>query len=505
MATALRELGVEPGRQVGAVMTNGPLAVRGLLATWLAGGSFASLPAPARGMSLDEYGRQLDTICGSLEPPVLITDERLRAILPEGTGAPSFLTSWERLRPGDPIEPDPPGDEDVAFIQYSSGSTSTPKGCMLSPRAIVEQIRILWAMLDTGIGHPDRAVCWLPLSHDMGMFGLLVMPWATGLDVLLSTPERFVTSPRTWFGDVADFRATVTAGPPSALDLAARASKRFRRDLSSLHANVIGAERIEWDTLQLAIETFAPSGMRPESLQPGYGLAEGTLGVAGAGNDAPPWMAAVDRRVLADGVVSELDPDDPWATPIVSEGPALPGVRIFMEESDRLEEIRVSTPSLALGYFKDPEATSRRFRDGVLSTGDLGFVRGDDLYVVGRIDDMISVGGRNVYARDIEAALGSLAPVRTGCCTVVDVPDSAMTRVVAVMELRDQEVDVRHLAERAAEVTLEKSGIGLNECVVVERGSIPKTASGKIQRFRCRALLANGDLEAVARVPIRRR
>ncbi|MFC8130871.1 AMP-binding protein [Streptomyces sp. NPDC057302] len=500
MAAGLRALGVGPGTRVAAILTNTPDTVRGLLAVWLAGGAVASLPLPTRGQSQEAYGEQLTALSARLDPTLLLVDDWLTSMVPAELSKELPVHGWTTLRGGGHIEPSPPGRDDVAFIQYSSGSTSTPKGCALTTRAIEQQLQIILHL--TG-GRPgtDTVASWLPLSHDMGMFGCLLYSWAYDFDFVLSSPERFGMAPRTWFRDMSEYGATMTAGTSTAVYLAARAQGRgaLPKELK-LRAAVIGAERVDWDTLSAATEKFRPFGLSDTAFQPAYGMAEATLAVAGKPWDQAPKALAFDGPALVEGSVIEVAPDHPKAARLVSNGLTLPGVSVRAGSGDGIAEILVSSPSLAEGYYADPERTAARFQDGWLRTGDLGFVRENELYVLGRADDMLSVGGRKVYASEIESAVDSLKNVRKGCAAVVDAGGSGMSRLVLMVEPQGNPKDFRPIAEEAASLALEKAGVALAECLFLARGVLPKTPSGKIQRFRCRALLDEGRLVPVARV-----
>ncbi|MFJ3162596.1 AMP-binding protein [Streptomyces kanasensis] len=500
MAAELRGLGVGPGTRVAAVLTNTPDTVRGLLAIWLAGGAVASLPLPTRGQGREAYGEQLVALSARLDPTLLLVDEGLTDMVPPKLGKELPVRGWSSLRGGGRVEPSPPGRDDVAFVQYSSGSTSTPKGCALTTRAIEQQLQIILHL--TG-GRPgaDTVASWLPLSHDMGMFGCLLYSWAYDFDFVLSSPERFGMAPRTWFRDMAEYGATMTAGTSTAVYLAARAQGRgaLPRELK-LRAAVIGAERVDWDTLAAATEKFRPFGLSDTAFQPAYGMAEATLAVTGKPWAQAPRALAFDGPALVEGTVIEVAPDHPKAARLVSNGVTLPGVSVRAGSGGGIAEIQVSSPSLAVGYHADPERTAARFRDGWLHTGDLGFVRDDELYVLGRADDMLSVGGRKVYASEIESAVDSLRNVRKGCAALVDAGGSGTSRLVLMVEPQGNPKDFRPIAEEAASLAMEKAGVALAECLFLARGVLPKTPSGKIQRFRCRALLDEGRLAPVARV-----
>ncbi|WP_369217279.1 AMP-binding protein [Streptomyces flavofungini] len=501
MAAGLRALGVGPGTRVACILTNSPGTVRGLLAVWLAGGAVASLPLPTRGQSGEAYGEQLVALAARLDPALLLVDDWLAALVPRALADNLPVRGWPEPRgTGARCVPSPPGPDDLAFVQYSSGSTSTPKGCALTTRAIERQLEIILGM--TG-GRPgaDTVASWLPLSHDMGMFGCLLYSWAYDFDLVLSSPERFGMTPRTWFRDMSEYGATMTAGTSTALHLAARAHGRgsLPRELR-LRAAVIGAERVDWGTLAAATERFRPFGLSETAFQPAYGMAEATLAVTGKPWAEAPRALALDGSALVEGRAVEVAPDHPKATRLVSNGPAQPGVSVRAGTGGSVAEIEVTSPSLARGYYADPERTAARFAGGRLRTGDLGFVRDGELYVLGRSDDMLSVGGRKVYASEIESAVDSLRSIRKGCAAVVDAGGSGGSRLVLMVEPQGNPRDYRPIAEEAATLAMEKSGVALAECLFLPRGVLPKTPSGKIQRFRCRALLDGNQLAPVARV-----
>jgi acyl-CoA synthetase (AMP-forming)/AMP-acid ligase II len=270
-----------------------------------------------------------------------------------------------------------------------------------------------------------------------------------------------------------------------------------------LRSIVIGGERVEWRTLQAAKKHLKECRFEGRMLQPAYGLAEATLAVTAVPASEEPTMVPVDSTLLADAQVVELEPDDPRATPVVSCGRPLEGCRVETVGPNSLAPIRVASRSLASGYYGAPAMTEERFGDRWLATNDLGFMRDGQLYVVGRSDDVINVAGRNVYATEIEAAVAQIDQIRPGCCTIIEDPDGSRSRLVLLVEFRDRDANPREVAEQAGRISIRKAGITLSECIVLERGTMPKTPSGKVQRFRCRQLLSNGDLRAVATVSLR--
>jgi acyl-CoA synthetase (AMP-forming)/AMP-acid ligase II len=502
IACALRQLGVGPGTRVASVLSNSPDAVRGVLGVWLAGGTLASLPVPARGMDVEDYREQLRTLAAQLEPSVLAIDADLRALVPAPLGA-ARVVAWQALDGSSQLDPEPPELDEVAFVQYSSGSTGRPKGCMLTARAIAAQLEIVRAMSD-GVPGAETVCSWLPLSHDMGLFGNLLYAWAWDHDLVLSSPQRFMVAPRSWFEDMARFGCTQTAGTGSALHFATRAQRSAtlpgRLRLRSL---VVGAERVEAGALDDALATFGPAGLAATALRPAYGLAEATLAVTATPTAAPPRVRTVDAAALADGELRAARADGAGATTLVSLGPPCDGVELRFPRAERVSELHVRTPSMFSGYYADPQRSDERLRDGELATRDLGFLHHGELFLVGRTDDVLSVAGRNVCTSEIEAAVSALDGVRHGCCAIVDLPGTRTPHLAMLVELRDGCTGFEAIAAAAARTATAKAGVSISECVFLEKGALPKTPTGKIQRFRCRELLLSGRLPALRRISIR--
>jgi len=501
VAAGLRRRGVGRGSVVPAVITNMPDATAGYVGIWAAGAAIASLPIPARGMSIDGYIRQLDALCKRVGADFFLAEERFLQFMPddapisaEGVGYRALIETPERL------EVEPPDPDDTVFVQFSSGTTGEPRGVQLSGRAMDAQMRMLMERMQIDPAR-DVGYIWLPLSHDMGFFGCNLLAIYTGMRGIRSTPERFLMEPRSWFADCAEMGVTVTAGPPSALQLAARAERAAGGAGAPLKLRVclVGAEPVHWEALETAADALAPRGLSLDAFTVAYGLAETTLAVTMGDLAGPPHSVHVDGDALANGRIEEVAADAPGARRILSTGTPVGATEIEVDPDT--SEIVVRSPSVADGYLHQPEATAARFRDGAVRTGDIGFVRDGELYVVGRSDDVLIVGGRNVYVHEVEAEMGSDPAIREGNCAIVESHHDGRPRIGVLCELAsargngqgggDDAADDRDaVADRLRTIALERAGLSVDEVVFLDPGAFPKTPSGKVQRFRCRALLS---------------
>jgi fatty-acyl-CoA synthase len=492
VAAGLRKRGIGPGSVVAAVITNGPNATSGFAGTWFTGATLASLPIIARGMTIPNYAMQLASLCRHLNADCLLAEERFLQFMPPEIDLGVEIVGYQSLLDTQAVvDICPPPLGETIFIQFSSGTTGEPRGVKLSGHAIESQLTSLAHRV--GID-PERDIgySWLPLSHDMGFFGCALLAWYTGMRGVASTPERFLQSPRTWFDDCAEFGATVTAGPPLAVGVAARAERANPSGAQlALRLCLVGAEQIGWQTLADAASTFASRGLGLDTFTPAYGLAEATLAVTLGALDEAPEFIDVDGDALAEGIVHELDQNAPGARRVVSAGTPLPGVQVRIDPGD--QQILVQSPSLTSGYFKSPSLTGERLRDGELRTGDVGFMRGEQLYITGRADDLLVIAGRNIFVQDLETMIGAEAGVRAGNCAIVDTPGTARNRVALLAELRSSETDAAELAGRLRRVAREQAGLAIDDLVFVPTGTFPKTPSGKVQRYRCRQIIADPD------------
>lgn len=470
-------------------------------ASWLGAiaetsGASMILTAGERGDQAEQSGEQLSQMLGR---PWMATD-----------AAPSAAdTAWRR--------PDI-GAEGTAFLQFTSGSTSSPKGVVLTHANIMANAAMIHRAFGTT---PDtRAVFWLPLYHDMGLIGGVIQPVYGGASCTLLAPAAFLHRPALWLETISGSGAMVSGGPDFAFDLCARKvsdAERDALDLSCWRVAFSGAERVRPRTLERFAERFGPCGFRREAFLPCYGLAEATLMVSGGPRAAGPTVAHLAAEGLARHRVQETTGDDPGSISFVGCGECCPEVEVAIVDPESgvrlpesgIGEIWVRGASVARGYFGNPEMTAEVFEARLpgagevpfLRTGDLGFLRCGQLFVTGRSKDLIIIRGRNFYAEDIEHAIDGLhVGLRTGHCAAFSVDLGEREHLVIVHEVeprtRDLDADAAFRAIRRAVVS--RHDVEVHAIVLTKAGSIPRTSSGKTRRSACRDVYLGGQLPILA-------
>ncbi|MGW4115984.1 SDR family NAD(P)-dependent oxidoreductase [Actinosynnema sp. NPDC004786] len=423
---------------------------------------------------------------------------------------PAAAQEWRR--------PDIAAD-DLAFLQYTSGSTSSPKGVMVGHDNLRHNIdRINREIFGTGPG--DHMVTWLPPYHDMGLIAGLLAPAHAGYPVTFMSPFSFLKRPLRWLQAIAANRATISGGPNFAYELCLTKiteQERAELDLSTWRIAFSGAEPVRLETLDRFAGTFAESSFDGAALMPAYGLAEGTLAVSAGGWKGRLLWRHAEAEALTRNEVVDARPGAEART-VVGCGVSISGQRIAVVDpatrrelpAERVGEIWVAGPSVAKGYWERPRDTEETFAARLddtgegpfLRTGDLGFLDGGNLYVTGRIKDVLIVDGRNHYPQDIERTVELSDPValRQGCGVAGSVTVDGRERVVVVQELARNpaslDLDAVMAAIRVA--VAEEHGLGVDEIVLVGKGKVPKTSSGKLQRSACLALFRAGGLDAAA-------
>ena len=424
------------------------------------------------------------------------------------------------------VAPQIDGDS-IAMLQYTSGSTSAPKGVVLTHGNLVHNLTTIAEAWDANTDMPDvTGVFWLPPYHDMGLIGgLLETIYVSGHSILMP-PTAFIKRPMRWLEAISRHRAMITAAPNFAFDLCVELStpqERAALDLSSWTVALCGAEPVRTATLDGFAELFGPSGFRAQSFYPVYGLAEGTLLVSGGSDLAVPMVQHIDRIALGDNRVIDVAADDPNVATMVGCGKPRGGQRVIIVDpetrlqcaGDQVGEIWVAGGSVAHGYWGAPELSAETFAATLadtgegpfLRTGDLGFLHSGELFVTGRRKDLIIIRGTNHYPNDIELTVQNTNPAllrgRGAVLSIAPEPGAAEQLVVV------QEVDPSRLSGEQADEAMqiirtavtESHSVRTHAVVLVQPLQLPTTSSGKIQRSACKQQYLDGELPVVAQWP----
>ncbi|MBO1414774.1 AMP-binding protein [Streptomyces sp. FH025] len=492
-----RELGGKP-RRLGLLMVNSEAWVRGLLTAWTLGATAVPLPLPVAFAGMEAYAEHLGRIARDGELDALLVSD--------GTGArlldqvrrqvePTALIDITAPDHGErPLPPAPPAE--LAVIQYTSGSTSRPKGVMLSHANVAAGLRAITESVAWRDG--DRLGLWLPLFHDMGLFGLLTA-LVNGAPAHLYQPRDFVRRPLEWLADFAATGATITPAPNFFYDLLVGAAHQKGvpdgLDLSRWRFATNGAEPVQRRTMDLFARTFAPYGLRENVVQPTYGMAEATLMVTCPKAGSPVRSLEVDRTTLGVGDrIALRDTAGEGTRTVVSCGRPVSSVDLRIADPDGAEvragtvgEVQISGPAVTRGYLGLPTDQQPITGDGWVRTGDLGFLHDGELYVMGRLKDMVIVNGQNHYAEDAEYVARSTPGVDGRRCAAFAWQDAAGERMVVIWEARDGAA-AEAVSEEVRLRLARQLGLGAIEVVAVPAATIPFTSSGKVKRQAALAL-----------------
>jgi len=510
MAAALQRHGIVPGDHVAVLGPTTRNLVTLIQATWLAGAAMVVLPLPMRLASIEEFVAQTRRRVLAADVTLLVIDEQLAPFVTDEPGDPPRLvldelvalaagsTAADWKRPND--DPDR-----TAIIQFTSGSTSEPKGVVLPHKAMCANLQ---GLCEIGqLQDDDVFVSWLPLYHDMGLVGLLGTPMTTGRDLVLGAPQDFTARPSRWMEWISRYGGTVTAGPNFAWALATRALRRSEPlDLSRLRIALNGAEPVDADSVRAFVAAAEEHGMRPGAVFPAFGMAE--VGIAGTFPEPLAGLRTdrVDRRVLeSERYAAPVDDGAEHAKEYALLGTPIPGleIRVVDPTDDRpladreVGELQIRGTSATPGYYRNPEATAAAFRDGWLCTGDLAYLLDGQLVVCGRIKDVIIVGGRNIFPEDVERAAGDIEGVRAGNVIAFGIEGRRGQEAMVVVAETKGEGDLAAVRRQVHDAAKRVTGLPPQDIVFVEPGALPKTSSGKLQRTLCRQQYQADELVSV--------
>jgi len=511
-AAALASLGIERGDRVAIVLRTEPAFLDAFLGAWFAGAVPVPLYPPVRLGRMDEYVRATAR---------MLEVSGARLVLSRGGVKRLLGRAVELARPelgcrdadelhlaggrGEAAPPRPPlarlpEPDELAVVQFSSGSTVDPKPVALTHAALAAQVDALTACVAPGPG--DVLVSWLPLYHDMGLVGAPLGAMSYPGPLVLVPPEHFLARPALWLRAIARHGGTLSAAPSFAYAYAADRVKDAELEglsLSSWRLALDGAEQVSGEVMRRFAARFSRFGFDPASLVPVYGLAEAALAVTFARRGRPLEGRRVDPiRLARDGLVA------PGAREVVPVGTPVPGVEVELRDErghpvpeGRLGRIHVRSPSLMREYLGDPRATAEALRDGWLDTADLGFVAGGELFVHGRAKDVVVVRGANHAPEEFEDALAGVPGVRPGCVVAAGFApegEGGEALLVLVERRRGARTPDEAIAAAVRAAVVERTGVSPHTVRVLAPGTLPRTSSGKLRRQEAARRFVSGAL-----------
>jgi acyl-CoA synthetase (AMP-forming)/AMP-acid ligase II len=473
------------------LLSNTSACVACLFGAIAVGCRVVSIPLPPRGAPADWYQQFVEKACHYAGATNLLVDERLLELIPNLNGI--SVTSHQRVLAGPNVPTQIRGD--FALIQFTSGSTADPRGVLLSESAIEANIDAILDVLGPCPG--DNSLSWLPLSHDMGLIGMLLSSCiaatpsrASGGTLYLMEPEHFLRSPESWLTACTEYSVTITAAPDFGFALATRRPPQSL-DLSRLRICITGGEPVRASTLGAFADRFRAVGFSSQAFCPSYGLAEAALAIAMTPVENDPECLRVDPLALADGVVKPSKE----GFDLISGGLELSGYEVSVLD-DKVTPLRFSGPSLCDDYIGPHSLPIDA--EGRFITSDLAFRHDGWLYIIGRTDDVLLVAGRNVYAGDVEEELAKTEGLRPGRAVALIDADA---RFIVVAELNSNTSDaassIRTLRARVRTQIVRRVGVAPDEVHFVTRGHLPMTSSGKVRRSTLAGELRSGALSVI--------
>jgi len=509
VAHGLRALGLEEGETVAIMQPTQPGFFYTFMGTLLAGGVPVPIYPPFRMHMLEVYAKTEARILSNAEVRVLVTfeqAEKLSYLLKSFVPSLKHVTTvTQLLQPQTLDAPFKATPDNYAFIQYTSGSTSDPKGVLLTHANLLANIHAYGDAIQ--VTPDDVAVSWLPLYHDMGLIGMWLGSLYYGVPLILLTPFTFLNHPEKWLWAIHYHRGTLSGAPNFAYDLCVRKidpAALEGLDLSSWRMAANGAEKVYAKTLDQFVKKFSPYGFKRRTFCPVYGLAESTVALAIPPRDKDYLVDYVDRKQFEEDRKAVPVKEEKNSLAFVGCGEPMTGhsIRIVDEENNPLGDRRVGNlqfqgPSSMQGYYHNARATQAIFHDGWWDSGDLAYLADGQVFITGRRKDLIIKAGRNLYPAEIEELVGAVPGVRQGCVVAFDVNDNerATEQLIVVAETREKKKAEReHIREQINETISATLDIVPDRIVLVAPHTVPKTSSGKLQRAACKKMYLENRL-----------
>ncbi len=560
VASGLQNAGLQPGQMVAIMLPTGPGYFFSFIGVLLAGGVPVPMYPPSRMSQLEEHLRRCVAILDNCAAPMMITvpeGKRHAKLLCSLAGSLSQLVSVEELSgtinsrsakgdgntvelsrhsgmdrrnlgyrdvlgpdhpwnlgSGDPCRNDEhqlnltglPRNCDIAFLQYTSGSTGSPKGVILTHANLLANIRAMGVAV--GVRPDDVFVSWLPLYHDMGLIGAWLGSLYHAIPLVVMPPLSFISRPQRWLHAIHRYRGTLSAAPNFGYEICLRRLEEKDTaglDLSCWRAAFNGAEAVVPETAERFIERYKPQGFRAEAMMPVYGLAESSVGLGFPPLERGLLIDRIQREAFSrQGLATPADAQDQSVLRFVGCGQPLPGhqIRVVDEAGRELPERRQGSiefrgPSSTSGYYRNSGQTRALFDGDWLKTGDLGYISGGELFVTGRHKDLVIRAGRNIYPQEVEQTVSEIEGVRKSCVAVfgcID-PTTGTERLIVLAETRRLELQVSEaLRSQINSAVTSLLGEPPDDIVLAPPGSVLKTSSGKVRRAAIRELYERGEI-----------
>lgn len=512
IANALQNQEIEPGDKIALMLPTCPEFFYAFFGILLANCTPVPIYPPLRVHQLEAYAKQEAKILNNAEARMLITFDKaiklgrlLQAFVPHLKQILSADTLLSQDKKATLINSK---STHAALIQYTSGSTNTPKGVFLSHQNLLSNIRAYGSAIQ--VSPQDKVVSWLPLYHDLGLIGNWLGSLYFGIPLIAFSPLSFLNRPEKWLWAIHQHKATISAGPNFAYDLCIKkidTTKLEGLDLSTWRLAINGAETVQPKTIREFTTKFSAYGFKAETMLPVYGLAETSLGLTASPLGRPPRIDNIDRKSFEEKklAISTIKTSSVHCLEFVSCGLPLSGqeIRIVDNQNNMLSDrmvghLQFRGPSSMRGYYNNPEATQEIFHNGWWDSGDLAYKAEGEIFITGRKKDLIIKAGRNIYPSEIETVTASISEIRRGCVIAFGIQDhlTGTDKIIIVAETNQLDNQKQQtMIERIKEAVVSAVNVSPDEINLVPPHTIPKTSSGKLQRSICKKMYLEKSLK----------